>query len=61
MWIDGTVTAREFLGEFVRYNVKAGAAELVVDQPHYMGEAGFAPGAPVRIGINPGQIKLLSD
>jgi iron(III) transport system ATP-binding protein len=60
-WIDGTVAAREFLGEFVRYNVKTGAAELVVDQPHYMGEAGFAPGAAVRIGISPGQIKLLSD
>jgi iron(III) transport system ATP-binding protein len=61
IWIDGAVLAREFLGEFVRYNVKVGATELVVDQPHYMGEAGFAPGTPVRIGVNPGQVKLLSD
>jgi len=51
---------REFLGEFVRYNVKVGSTELVVDQPHYMGEPGFAPGAAVRIGINPAQVKLLS-
>jgi iron(III) transport system ATP-binding protein len=60
-WIDGTVNAREFLGEFVRYSVKTGAAELVVDQPHYMGEAGFTPGAAVRVGINPAQVKLLPD
>jgi len=60
VWIEGRVTEREFLGEFVRYSVKAGVAELVVDQPHYMGEAGFAPGAAVRVGINPAQARLLA-
>jgi iron(III) transport system ATP-binding protein len=59
-WLDGTVTDREFLGEFVRYNVKVGTSELVADQPHYMGEPGFPPGAPVKVGINPAQIKVLS-
>jgi iron(III) transport system ATP-binding protein len=58
-WLDGTVTEREFLGEFVRYNVKVGAGNLVVDQPHYMGESGFAPGTGVKVGINSAQIKLL--
>jgi iron(III) transport system ATP-binding protein len=60
IWVDGTVTEREFLGEFVRYNVKVKATDLVVDQPHYMKEAGFAPGAAVRVGINPAQARLLS-
>ena len=60
IWTDGKVTEREFLGEFVRYSVTAGATELIVDQPHYMGEAGFAPGAAVRVGINPAQARLLS-
>ncbi|HET9402976.1 MAG TPA: ABC transporter ATP-binding protein [Burkholderiales bacterium] len=60
IWTDGKVTEREFLGEFVRYSVTAGAAELVVDQPHYMGESGFAPGAAVRVGLNPAQARLLS-
>jgi iron(III) transport system ATP-binding protein len=60
-WLEGTVAEREFLGEFVRYNVKVGATELVVDQPHYMGERGFAPGARVKVGINPAQVKLLRD
>jgi iron(III) transport system ATP-binding protein len=60
IWVDGTVTEREFLGEFVRYNVMVGTVELIVDQPHYMREAGFAPGAAVRVGINPAQARLLS-
>ena len=59
-WLDGTVAEREFLGEFVRYNVKVGTAELIVDQPHYMGERGFAPGTRVKVGINSAQVKLLS-
>ena len=60
IWTDGKVTEREFLGEFVRYSVTAGTVELVVDQPHYMGEAGFAPGAAVRVGLNPVQARLLA-
>ncbi|MGH8620551.1 MAG: ABC transporter ATP-binding protein [Burkholderiales bacterium] len=59
-WLTATVSEREFLGEFVRYNVKVGAAMLIVDQPHHAGEPGFAPGAAVKIGINPAQVKLLS-
>jgi len=58
-WLEGTVTEREFLGEFVRYNVKVGTGNLVVDQPHYMGEPGFAPAARVQVGINPAQVKVL--
>jgi iron(III) transport system ATP-binding protein len=58
-WMSGTVAAREFLGEFVRYTVQVGAASLIADQPHYMGEPGFAPGAAVRVGINPAQVRLL--
>jgi iron(III) transport system ATP-binding protein len=60
IWIDGKVSEREFLGEFVRYSVKAGSTDLVVDQPHYMGEAGYAPGAVVRVGLNPAQARLLA-
>jgi hypothetical protein len=36
------------------------ATGLVADQPHYLGEPGFAPGASVRVGINPAQARLLS-
>ncbi len=59
VWVEGKVVAREFLGEFVRYTVRAGRAELVADQPHHTGEPGFVPGAAVMVGINPAQVRLL--
>ncbi len=59
VWVEGKVAEREFLGEFVRYTVRVGDTDLVADQPHYGGEPGFAPGAAVKVGINPAQVKLL--
>jgi len=60
-WIEGDVAEREFLGEFIRYRVRAADVELIVDQQHTLGDTGFAPGASVSIGIDPGQLRLLSD
>ena len=59
VWVEGSVAQREFLGEFVRYTVRIGQAELTADQPHYTADPGFAPGATVRVGFNPAQAKLL--
>ena len=59
VWLSGTVTEREFLGEFVRYHVRAGSADLIADQPHYLGVRDFQRGAQVRLGIDPGQVRLL--
>ncbi|MBM3357393.1 MAG: ABC transporter ATP-binding protein [Betaproteobacteria bacterium] len=58
-WVAGTVAEREFLGEFVRYTLRVGNAELVADQPHFIGERGFAPGVAVKVGVNPAQVKIL--
>ncbi len=58
-WIEATVAEREFLGEFVRYRVRTADVELVADQPHVLGDAGFAPGARVHLGIDPGQLRLI--
>ncbi len=60
VWAEGGVTQREFLGEFVRYTVRIGQTELTADQPHHTADPGFAPGATVRVGINPAQVKVLS-
>ncbi len=60
VWTEGRVTLREFLGEFVRYTVRIGQTDLTADQPHHTGDPGFAPGAAVRVGINPAQVRLLS-
>ena len=59
IWLDGLVTEREFLGEFVRYTVKVGDADLIADQPHFIGSASYAPGARLKVGINPAQMRLL--
>jgi iron(III) transport system ATP-binding protein len=59
VWAEGSVTQREFLGEFVRYTVKIGQTELTADQPHHTADPGFAPGAAVRVGINPAQVRVL--
>jgi iron(III) transport system ATP-binding protein len=60
VWVEGRVAQREFLGEFVRYTVRIGQTELIADQPHHTADPGFAPGATVRVGINPAQVRLLA-
>ena len=59
VWLDGQVESAEFLGEFSRYRVRVGELALVADQPHYAGIAMFAQGAPVRLGIDPTQLRYL--
>ena len=50
----------EFLGEFSRYRVRVGELALLSDHPHFAGVPLFAPGAPVRLGIDPRQLRLLT-
>ena len=59
IWIDATVAEREFLGEFIRYKVRAGAQDLIVDEPHFPGTDVFHPGAAVSVGIQPDQIGVI--
>ena len=58
--LNGCITAREFLGEFIRYTVRAGRADIVADQAHYTGARSFVPGDSVKLGIQPGQIRVLA-
>ena len=59
VWIDGQVAASEFLGEFVRYRIRAAGHELSVDRPHFSGSEPRPPGAAVRVGIDPSQLRCL--
>jgi iron(III) transport system ATP-binding protein len=59
-WIDGRVTEREFLGEFVRYGVRVRDFALVVDVPHHADDAVFDIGSAVRVGVNSKQAGLLA-
>jgi iron(III) transport system ATP-binding protein len=60
VWLDGVIEASEFLGEFTRYRVRAGSAALTADQHHRAGQTALQPGARVRVGIDPTQIRYLT-
>jgi iron(III) transport system ATP-binding protein len=59
LWLSGSIREREFMGEFVRYHVRVGDADLIADQPHYLGMADFGRDAVVRLGIDPAQVQVL--
>jgi iron(III) transport system ATP-binding protein len=61
VWLDGQVESAEFLGEFSRYRVRVGEIALVTDQPHYAGMEMFPPGAQVRLGLEPTQLRFLTN
>ena len=59
LWFAGTVAAREFLGESVRYTIDAPCGPLLPDRPHLAGEPEYAPGQAVHLGIVPAQLRVL--
>ena len=59
VWLDGQVQSAEFLGEFSRYRVRVGDLALISDQPHMAGSVLFTPGARVRLGLDPRQLRYL--
>ena len=60
VWLPGIVESSEFLGEFTRYQVLIGEQRLTADQSHLAGLSPFPPGAPVSIGLEPTQVRLLA-
>jgi iron(III) transport system ATP-binding protein len=58
VWVEGRVSSREFLGEFVRYVVDLDAAALIADAPHFADQLTFTPGDQLRVGIDPTRVKL---
>ena len=60
-WLHGRVESSEFLGELSRYRVRVGEVVVVANQPHHAGGALLRPGAEVRLGIEPTQVRFLVD
>ncbi|CAB3728262.1 Vitamin B12 import ATP-binding protein BtuD [Achromobacter deleyi] len=60
VWLPGVVESSEFLGEFTRYQVQVGEQRLTADQSHLAGLSPFPVGAPVSIGLEPTQVRLLA-
>jgi iron(III) transport system ATP-binding protein len=59
MQFDGQIETAEFLGEFVRYDVRVNGAVVVTDQPHLRGTATLAKGAPVRLSGPAAEIRVI--
>ena len=57
---DGTVAAAIFQGDSVRYAVRVGAANVIAEQPHRRGAGGWSDGAPVRLQIPAGELRLIA-
>jgi iron(III) transport system ATP-binding protein len=57
-WLAGTVTEREFLGEFMRYRINAAGAVFIADVPHF-GASSFAAGTRVQLGIDAATVAVL--
>jgi len=60
LWLDGVVESTEFLGEVSRYRLRVGQVSMVADELHYAGTPVLAPGAAVRLGIDPAQVRFLA-
>lgn len=60
VWLPGIVESSEFLGEFTRYQVQIGEQRLTADQSHLAGLSPFPVGAPVSVGLEPTQVRLLA-
>ncbi|MET0677611.1 MAG: TOBE domain-containing protein, partial [Bradyrhizobium sp.] len=57
----GTVSWREFLGASVRYGVRAGTSELVVDRPFHAGDPLHEVGTSVTVAIASGSVRWLAE
>jgi iron(III) transport system ATP-binding protein len=59
MRLTGTIEGEEFLGEFLRYEVRVAGARVVVDHAHARGEAPLAAGTPVTLSVPADEIRFI--
>ena len=55
----GRIEAAEFLGEFMRYDVRVGDALLVADQPHVRGTTALPSGSAVHLSVPAEEIRVI--
>ncbi len=57
--LEGSIAGAEFLGEFMRYEVRVNQAMVTADQPHLRGAARIPEGTPVRLTIASRELRLI--
>jgi iron(III) transport system ATP-binding protein len=55
----GTVEGGEFLGEFMRYEIRVGSATVIADRPHAWGGERLAPGSPVALSVASREVRVI--
>ena len=60
MRMAGVVQSQEFLGEFLRYQVRVGSGLVLVDQSHARGEQPLPVGAPVTLLVPAPEIRFIA-
>ena len=58
--LQGTMEGAEYLGEFLRYEIRVGEASVTADIPHARGRAPIAPGTPVALGVPATELRFVS-
>lgn len=56
----GTIAGEEFLGEFLRYEVRVGGARVIVDHAHARGETSLAAGTPVTLSVPAREVRFIA-
>ena len=57
--LDGVIEDSEFLGEFVRYELRVGSGKVIADQPHRRGEEPRARGERVRLAVPLTEVRVM--
>jgi len=58
--LKGAVEGTEFLGEFLRYEIRVGEAVVTADIPHARGREPIAPGTPVALAVPATELRFVS-
>jgi iron(III) transport system ATP-binding protein len=60
MRLDGAIEGAEFLGEFLRYEIRVGEAHVTADVPHQRGRAPLAAGTRVGLSVPASELRFVS-
>ncbi|MCC7327232.1 MAG: ABC transporter ATP-binding protein [Burkholderiales bacterium] len=57
--LEGQIAGSEFMGEFVRYEIRVHQAIVIADQSHARGADRIADGTPVRLSVPAGELRVM--
>ena len=58
--LEGTVEGGEFMGEYMRYEIRVRDALVLADQPHHRGSRPLQRGSAVRVSVPARELRLLT-